>query len=904
MRHIGLTGWKTAIALSVFAFGMMTFGQSSTESRALAIQQETSNQPNQTQEPAKEPTKSPPQEETKKQDAPRQSPPAQARPDRSQRRPDNFRLGERRRRGRGQGQPNSNQDTANQAASESTSKTEPGKDQKKVGEEAAAEEPKSTETKPKEIADPALPQDWMNEFEWRSIGPANMSGRITDIAVNPKDHNTWWVASASGGLLKTTNDGTTFEHQFDHEHTVSIGDVEVAPSNPDILWVGTGEANPRNSVSWGDGVYKSTDGGASWTHTGLEKTFQIGEIKIHPENPEIVYVGALGRLWGSNEERGLYKTTDGGKTWEKVFYVDDKTGVVDIDMKPDDPDTIIIATYERKRDGFDGNDPEKKWGPGGGIYKSTDAGTTWMRMSDGIPSSHLGRVGIDWYANDSNILYAVIESEHLGDEPENAAYMGVRGVDAEVGAKVTEIVEDSPGEKAKLKEGDIVIEMDGEPVFSYDGMISSIRRHLAGDTVAIKVSRDRKPVELEVSFTKRPEAKEDSGGEGGQGRRGRGGANGNGKSRSPFRTWLGGQVPNVQDQQGPGGDENGGVYRSDDAGESWTRINSLNPRPMYFSEIRIDPRDNSNLYVLGIPLYKSSDGGKTFTDDGGRGGVHVDHHAMWVDPDDGRHIILGNDGGLYVTRDRMENWEHINRFDIGQFYHVGVGPRDDYYVYGGLQDNGSWGGPSRVRRGQGPRNSDWFRVGSGDGFVCLVDPDDPNQIYAESQNGGMIRNNLKTGDQSWMRPQPTRGVRYRFNWKTPFILSNHNSKMFYSAGNYVFRSLFKGNRMERISPEITNTDKGSGTALTESPRDANVLYAGTDDGAVWRTKDGGKNWDCLYGVIPPPEEPAAEDDAETKGGESDKPETATETDSKTEPKPAAEKSAESGEPTGDRKSVV
>ena len=347
MRHIGLTGWKTAIALSVFAFGMMTFGQSSTESRALAIQQETSNQPNQTQEPAKEPTKSPPQEETKKQDAPRQSPPAQARPDRSQRRPDNFRLGERRRRGRGQGQPNSNQDTANQAASESTSKTEPGKDQKKVGEEAAAEEPKSTETKPKEIADPALPQDWMNEFEWRSIGPANMSGRITDIAVNPKDHNTWWVASASGGLLKTTNDGTTFEHQFDHEHTVSIGDVEVAPSNPDILWVGTGEANPRNSVSWGDGVYKSTDGGASWTHTGLEKTFQIGEIKIHPENPEIVYVGALGRLWGSNEERGLYKTTDGGKTWEKVFYVDDKTGVVDIDMKPDDPDTIIIATYER-----------------------------------------------------------------------------------------------------------------------------------------------------------------------------------------------------------------------------------------------------------------------------------------------------------------------------------------------------------------------------------------------------------------------------------------------------------------------------------------------------------------------------------------------------------------------------
>ncbi|MFQ5494546.1 MAG: hypothetical protein ACE5EX_04115, partial [Phycisphaerae bacterium] len=272
--------------------------------------------------------------------------------------------------------------------------------------------------------------------------------------------------------------------------------------------------------------------------------------------------------------------------------------------------------------------------------------------------------------------------------------------------------------------------------------------------------------------------------------------------------------------------------------------NSVNPRPMYFSQIRVDPSDDNHLYILGISLYRSKDGGKTFTGDGGRG-AHPDHHAMWIDPEDGRHIILGNDGGLYVTHDRMEKWDHLNHMAIGQFYDVGVGPRRNYRVYGGLQDNGSWGGPSRARSGDGPVNQDWFRVGGGDGFICRVDPHDADRIYYESQNGSIGRLNLRTGERGISRPRPPRGTKYRFNWKTPFILSSHNSKIYYTAGNHVLRSLDRGDKLKLISPEITRTDRGSATALAESPVDADVLYVGTDDGALWVTKNGGHDWSSI-----------------------------------------------------------
>ncbi len=258
-----------------------------------------------------------------------------------------------------------------------------------------------------------------------------MSGRITALAVYEKDPNTWWVASASGGLVKTVNNGVTFEHQFDREATVSIGDVQVAPSDPNIVWVGTGEANPRNSVSWGDGVYKSTDGGKTWKNMGLKQTFQIGRMAIHPADPNIVYVGALGRLWGPNDDRGLYKTTDGGETWAKVLYVDDKTGVIDVQMDLKNPDTLLVATYERQRDGFDGNDPATKFGPGSGVYLTKDGGQSFQRVTKGLPDGNLGRIGISIYRKDPRQIYLVLEAEKIGQVPENAGYAGIRGEDAD-----------------------------------------------------------------------------------------------------------------------------------------------------------------------------------------------------------------------------------------------------------------------------------------------------------------------------------------------------------------------------------------------------------------------------------------------------------------------------------------
>jgi len=705
-----------------------------------------------------------------------------------------------------------------------------------------------------EIDKPALPAAWIDALHWRCIGPANMGGRITDLAVYEADANIWWAATASGGLLKTTNNGVTFEHQFDHENTVSIGDIAVAQSNPNIVWVGTGENNPRNSVSWGDGVYKSTDGGKTWTHMGLKDSFQIGRIVIHRQDPNTVYVGALGRLWGENEQRGLYKTTDGGETWKRILYVDELTGVIDVAMHPQDPQTLLVATYERRRDEFDSNDPKKKNGPGSGVYRTTDGGETFTRITTGLPEGNLGRIGLDHYRKDPAIVYAVIESEKTGQEPENAPYIGIRGEDADVGARLTEITEDGPADEAGLQVGDIVIGLEETTVHSYDDLLKVIRRHLAGDTVQLEVSRDRKSVLIELTFANRPGEEEDAEDQPSPRRQRQR------QRRSPFSSGLGGQRENLQDQQGPKGHQFGGLYRSSDGGETWTRINSVNPRPMYFSQIRIDPSDAAHIYVLGIALYRSEDGGEIFTADGGRG-THVDHHAMWIDPADGRHMILGNDGGIYVTYDRMENWDHLNHVAIGQFYHVGVSPRRDYMVYGGLQDNGSWGGPNLVRSGSGPVNADWRFIGGGDGFICRVDPDDPDQVYFAGQNGGLGRFNLRTGERGSMRPRAPRGTRYRFNWKTPYILSRHNSGIYYTAGNFVFRSLKRGEGLKAISPEITNTDEGSATALAECPFDADVLYVGTDDGALWRTRDGGHEWTRLLGTGRPAELSAAEGEA-------------------------------------------
>jgi S1-C subfamily serine protease/photosystem II stability/assembly factor-like uncharacterized protein len=805
--------------------------------------------------------------------------------------------------------------------------------------------------------------------------------------------------------------------------------------------VGTGEANPRNSVSYGDGVYQSTDGGKTWKHRGLKKTYQIGGLLVHPKDPGTVYVGALGRLYGPSEERGIFKTTDGGQTWQRVLYVDDKTGVIDLVMHPSDPETLIAAFWDRQRDGFDswpgtdvakpdgvdGYDPIRKWGPGGGLYKTSDGGKTWKKLTQGLPTGATGRIGLDWQGKDAGVIFAIIDCENIGkgppplgaylgavgadvngkakltqvlpgspaekaglavgdmllavgdkeisgfdqalDElrnkkprdkvmltitrgsetmsveagltarpptgPQGAAaatagggpaasrvWLGVTGADRQGKATLTQIIAEGPGAKAGLQEGDVVIDVDGKEVKDYEELIEQVRGKEAGDKVVLKINRGSETLEVTVTLEDRP-AGQGGGRTGAAGQPpsdvymgilGEDGPQGGAKltqitedgpaekagleegdvvqtidgqkiadyealtaairthkagdklkiaiqrggeskeieltlenrpggpSRTrPYTFSYFGQSPNIQDQQGAKGYEYGGIYRSRDAGETWERVNSLNTRPMYFSVIRVDPSDLNRVFVLGVSHFQSANGGVTFTGDFGRG-VHADGHALWIDPRDGRHMLIGVDGGFYASYDRGRNWDHINTTAIGQFYHVAIGPKEPYWVFGGLQDNGSWGGPAISKSG-GVINEDWISVGGGDGFVCRVDPNDPDLVYSESQNGTITRRHLKTGERAAIRPVRPRGARpYRFNWNAPFILSSHNSKIFYSAGNFVFRSLDRGNNLQPISPEITLTKRGSATALAESPRNPNVLYVGTDDGALWMTRDGGHEW--------------------------------------------------------------
>src|SRR5262245_15472241 len=368
-----------------------------------------------------------------------------------------------------------------------------------------------------------LPVGWVNKFQWRCIGPATMGGRITSIAVYDADPTTYWIATASGGLLKTTNNGVTFEHQFDREATVSIGAVAVAPSNKDIVWVGTGEANPRNSVSFGDGVYKSTDGGKKWLNMGLKTSYQVGCIVVHPKNPDVVYVGALGRLYGPGGDRGLYKTEDGGKTWKGVLTgLDDKTGVIDIAMNPANSETLLVATWERQRDEFDsfrgegkskvqgGTDeyaPSKVHASGGAIYKTTDGGKTFTKLSKGLPAGKLGRIGFDWSRKNPQTAFAIVDADKVGmGKPPATVYLGIQGEDAtNGGAKLTSVTENAPSGKAGLKEGDVIRSVDGAEVKNYEGLIDEFRKRKPNDKAKFTVLRGKETKEIEVTFGFRPD---------------------------------------------------------------------------------------------------------------------------------------------------------------------------------------------------------------------------------------------------------------------------------------------------------------------------------------------------------------------------------------------------------------
>ena len=713
------------------------------------------------------------------------------------------------------------------------------------------------------------PQIDLSKLHTRALGPATMSGRVVDLAVDEKKPTKFYVATASGGLWKTVNNGQTFTPLFQNEKVISIGDIAIDPNDSERIWVGTGEANNRNSSSWGNGVYFSSDGGKTWKHKGLDKSFHIGRIAIDPKDPGTVFVAALGKLWGPNKERGLYRTKDGGENWELVLEHDAKTGATEVRIDPSDSKVVYCALYERQRDGYDGNHPIKRWGPGSGLFRSTDGGDTWTKCTKGLPTCKIGRISMDIYRKDPRKVFALIETEKIGTRPQapadpnakpeaGTAFMGfTQSTEARGGLRLDAVVEGGPAAKAGIKQGDVVISVGGTPIPNYDAMTDYLAEARAGEKAEVKVLRGEKLEKITITWGNRADIANSPGAPGARG--GRGGRRG---ARSGFADRIGGQVANRQRQQGEMGFETGGIYLSEDKGATWKRINSLNPRPYYFSQIRVDPSDDKNIYVCGIQFHWSFDGGERFssrTREITMAGVHVDYHAMWVNPSNGRHAIIGSDGGVYMTYDRLKSFETFANLNIGQAYHAVADTRRPYWVYAGFQDNGSWGWPSETPYSEGVLNQDVFKIGGGDGFVCRVDRDDPNVVFSESQGGIISWRNIVTGQRGSvsrggnmlqaLTNRRQRGRRGSFNWNTPFLLSHFNQKTIYFAGDKVYRSVNRGRSTMAISPKITGEIKEkisagnpSATTLSESRRRPGILWVGTDDGKLWTTQDDGRNW--------------------------------------------------------------
>ena len=570
----------------------------------------------------------------------------------------------------------------------------------------------------------------LKNLKFREIGPAIMGGRVDDFAVVESNPDIIYVGSAAGGVFKSVNGGLNWEPIFDEQPNSTIGDIALAPSDPSVLWVGTGEPNNRQSSSWGAGVFRSLDAGKTWSFMGLKDTHHIGRIVIHPTDPNILYVAALGHLWGPNKDRGVYKSTDGGATWTQSLFINDDTGVSDIAIDPQSPNTLYAAAYERRRTVFGYNGG----GPGSGIYKTVDGGVHWTKLTKGLPASgDIGRCAVDIYRKNSNIVYALVE--HMTQ---------------------------------------------------------------------------------------------------------------------------------------------GGIYRSDDKGFTWTRMSDTDPRPSYYSQVRIDPNNDLKIWVLGAPLYFSADGGKTFRQDLYEK-IHSDFHAMWINPANSDHIILGSDGGVTITHDAGKHWDYVNNIPIGQFYEIAADMAKPYHVCGGLQDNYSWCGPSASLITQGIANDEWINIGGGDGFDTKLDPHDSNIVYTESQDGNLLRRDLRTGESRSLRPleDNDKAPRYRFQWNSPLVLSSHDSKTLYYGGNHLFKSTDRGDSWTRLGPDLTTgidrdkqpilgkvPDKDTlsrhdgvqnfpcATTVAESPVKAGVLWVGTDDGNLQVTRDDGKTWTNVASKVP------------------------------------------------------
>jgi photosystem II stability/assembly factor-like uncharacterized protein len=594
------------------------------------------------------------------------------------------------------------------------SKKESKKGQKK---EEKKEEPKKEEEKK-----PGMNADTFSGLKFRLIGPGAASGRVMSIAVNPKNKFEYYVGVASGGVWKTVNDGTTWTPLFDGEGSYSIGYVALDPNDASVVWVGSGESNSQRSVSYGDGIYRSDDGGKSWTNLGLKKSEHIGRVVIDPRDSKVVYVAAEGPLWGPGGDRGLYKTTDAGKNWKAVLTISENTGVVDVALDPSNPDILYAAAYQRRRHVYTLIDG----GPESAIYKSTDAGATWNKLKSGLPTVDMGRIGLTVSPADPNVVYATIEAAE-------------------------------------------------------------------------------------------------------------------GK---------------------------GGIFRSNDKGATWERRNEFDQGAMYYARVVPDPKNVDRIFVMDVSLRESDDGGKTLHKVNEKN-HHGDNHALWIDPEDTSHWLLGSDGGMAETWDDAKSWQFKANLPTVQFYDVAVDNALPFYnVCGGTQDYFSWCGPSRTHSINGIVNSDWYVTTGGDGFRSQVDPVDSNTVYAESQYGVLVRYDKATGQELVLQPLEGKGEPpLRWNWDSPIIISPHSHTRLYFAANKLFRSDDRGDTWKAISGDLTRQiDRnklpvmgkvwgpdavaknastsfyGNIVALTESPKKEGLIYAGTDDGLIQVTSDGGANW--------------------------------------------------------------
>lgn len=559
-------------------------------------------------------------------------------------------------------------------------------------------------------------------LDFRCIGPALTSGRVVDLAFNPDNHNEYYVAVASGGVWKTTNHGVSFQPIFDNEASYSVGCITMDPNQSSTLWVGSGENNNQRSVAYGDGVYKSVDAGRSWKNMGLKDSEHISKIIVHPDNSDVIYVAAYGPLWSDGGDRGIYRSTDGGATWENLHNVSDKTGAADLIMDPTNPDILYAAYHQRRRHVFTyiGGGPESA------VYKSTDGGETWQEAMSGLPKGKMGRVGLAVSPADANVVYAIIEAE--------------------------------------------------------------------GDA--------------------------------------------------------------------------GGFFRSNNKAGTWSKQSGYKTSGNYYQEIICDPYDVNKVFSMATWLHHTEDGGQSFVPTG-EANKHVDNHCIWIDPIDTDHWIVGCDGGLYETYDHAHTWEFKANLPITQFYKVSIDYDQPFYnVFGGTQDNNSQAGPARTLNNAGILNSDWYITVGGDGYETQVDPTDPNIIYAQWQYGGLIRFDKQSGERIGIKPQPGKGeAAFRWNWDSPLLISPHDHKTLFFCANKVFKTTDRGNSWKAISPDLTRqidrnqlevmgevqspdvvmknkstTIYGNIVAFDQSPVNPNLLYAGTDDGLIQVSEDGGDNW--------------------------------------------------------------